>query len=97
MPNLYNHIGPLKAGATLVDETGFDTLNANGAFIKRQLTLVIDKDTRAPLANPEYLEFANSPKGRAELLKSGLDQKLIDAIILVWGNTPIVSDPIMPD
>lgn len=90
--NLRNYIGPLE-NAEIIDTTGFDTLTPEVVFIKRELTLVLSDGTRAPLANPEYLEFHNNPSGRTKLLNSELDKKLIDAVILVWGENPILQDP----
>lgn len=92
VPNLRQYIGPI-AGAEIIDTTGFDTLNPDNVFIKRELTLLLADGTRAPLANPEYVEFVNSPSGREKLAKSGLDQKLIDAVMLLWGDKAILADP----
>ena len=89
--DLRKYIGPVQ-GAEIIDSTGFDSLAPDVVFIKRELTLQLSDGTRAPFANPEYLEFVNSPTGREKLNKSGLDQKLIDSIMLVWGNKAIVAD-----
>ena len=90
--DLRKYIGPLT-GAEIIDTTGFDTLAPDVVFIKRELTLQLSDGNRAPLANPEYLEFVNSPSGREKLTKSGLDQKLIDSIMLIWGDKAVVADP----
>jgi hypothetical protein len=90
--NLRQYIGPIN-GAEIIDSTGFDTLTLENVFIKRELTLVLSDGTRAPLANVEYLEFDNNPSGRTKLANSGLDQKLIDAVMLLWGDTAILADP----
>lgn len=91
--NLRSYIGPI-VGAQIIDTTGFDTLTPDNVFIKRELTLVLSDGTRAALASPEYLEFYNNPSGRAKLTASGLDQKLIDAVLLIWGNTAVLADPV---
>ena len=91
--NLRSYIGPINS-AQLIDTTGFDTLTPDNVFIKRELTVVLSDGTRAPLANPEYLEFYNNPSGRDKLAKSGLDQKLIDAVMLIWGKTAVLADPV---
>ena len=90
MTNPYEFLGPVKAGAKIIEDTGFDTLNANSVFIKRQLILVLDETNSIPLANPEYLEFSNSVEGREVLKTVRLDKNLIDAIMLVWGDKPTV-------
>lgn len=90
--NMRDYLGPIE-GAQLIDTTGFDTLSPENVFIKREVSLLLVDGTRAPLANPEYLEFYNSPNGRENLTKSGVDQKLIDAVLLVWGDKAILSDP----
>lgn len=91
-PNLRQYIGPVN-GAEIIDTTGFDTLSPENVFIKRELTLVLADGTRAPLANPNYLEFYNHPSGREKLINSGLDQKLIDTVLMIWGDEAILADP----
>ena len=90
--NLRQYIGPIS-GAQIIDTTGFDTLSPNNVFIKRELSVVLADGTHAPLANPEYLEFYNTPSGREKLINSGIDQKLIDAVLLIWGETATLADP----
>lgn len=94
--NLRKYIGPVS-GAEIVDSTGFDTLSPENVFIKRELTLVLADGTRAALANPEYLEFYNNPSGRDKLLKSGLEQKLIDSVLLLWGEKAILTNPVVAE
>ena len=92
--SLRNYIGPI-ADAKIIDTTGFDTLTPTNVFVKRELTVVLSDGTRAALANPEYLEYYNNPSGRAKLIASGLDQTLIDAVLLIWGSTAVLADPVV--
>ena len=89
--NLQKYIGPIK-NAKIVDNTGFETLTNDSAFIKRELVLVLEDGVKVGLENPDYMEFHNSPKGREKLKKSGLEKRHIDAIMLLWGNTATVQD-----
>lgn len=90
---LRQYIGPVN-NAEIIDSTGFDTLNPENVFIKRELTLVLADGTRASFANPEYLEFYNNPSGRQKLIDSGLEQKIIDTVLMLWGDKPILADPV---
>lgn len=93
-PNLRDYIGPIS-NAEIIDSTGFDTLTPESVFIKRELSLVLSDGTKAPLANPEYLEFYNTPNGREKLKKSEIDKKLIDAVLLMWGDTATLKDNVI--
>jgi hypothetical protein len=77
----------------IIDTTGFDTLTPQIVFIKQEASLILPDGFRAPFANPTYLEYKNSPSGRENLSKSGLNPNLIESIMLLWGNTPLVADP----
>ena len=93
MSDIYKYVGQIQPGAKIVENTSFETLNNEKAFLKRQLVLVFHDGVSVLLADPDYLEFPNSPKGRDRLNASGLNPNHISAILLVWGDKSTVNDP----
>lgn len=82
----------VQSNVEIIDTTGFDTLSPESVFIKQELTIVMPDGVRIPLANTKYLEFYNSPEGREAMLASDIDQKLKDAILMVWGINPVLEN-----
>lgn len=90
--DLERYIGKVEH-AEIVSNYTFETLNKDVAFIKRKLDLVLEDGTKIELAGSTiYMEFKNSLQGREDIQKSDLDKSLIDAVILVWGDEPTISN-----
>lgn len=81
---------PVKGN--IITRITLETLNEETVFIKQEEILVTDKLERIPLAEPSYLEFPNSNRGRAMLAEVGLDENYHNAIMLIWGNKPTIED-----
>ena len=74
--------GPVSG--EVVKESAIEHLNANEAFIKSALVLVLENGDRFPFANPEYFDFKNNEEGRKSLAESAIDDKYKDTILALW-------------
>ena len=91
--DIRKYVGDVPAGARIEDNTGFDTLTRERAFVRIQFTLIMPDVVRIDLAPSDYMEFQNSESGR-ELLEESkvLDQKYKDAIFGIWGDESVIDE-----
>lgn len=76
----------------IIERIGFETLNDESAFIKRESIFVRDSGERSSFANPAFEEYRNCKSCRTKLTESNLPKNIIDAIFLIWGDEPTCED-----
>lgn len=71
----------------ITTEYTIDNLTTTSVSVKKQQYY-----NELPLGQPHRKAYMNTVNGRQEL-QSEVPQQYVDAILLVWGNTPIEQTP----
>jgi hypothetical protein len=80
--------------ASVIERYTLDMLTPNSVSIKKQQHVEIN-GVEYPIGEPWRRAYVNSPSGRQEV-QDEVPEPYRSAIFAVWGDEPIVPDPIEP-